>query len=563
MAILIPSIHRCTFDNAGDRLLAERLVLALGDQDRVWHRAAVGPKQTQAGFVVLSPQRGLLLLETRDWKTDEIERATPQAFVLSTGEVSTLHINPLAQARHCSIQIASALERDASLLCTGEDGPGPLDLAMGHGVVLTGITRQQFNSAGLDQALEAQLVVCQDELIDASPTGLAQCLWGMVRLPAQGQLSLQRIDRILWNMFPAVRLPVRGALFALRDPQAAPPDTAAVLNLDQEHVVRAPLLGPQLLMGVAGSGKTTLLAYRAQQLARASAASSKPILVLCMSEPLSVTLRADIEANGLASKVQVRYFHNWCYRQLSTYGLPLPLPGEATPSNLVQRVLQAVERRRIPKGQYQAVLIDEGHDFAPEWLKLVGQMVDPATQRLLIAFDSSQATPTEEQLQALGIPAHDEPMVLPKAYRDAGASVLIDEGTLRDEAFAIAHHLHQAQQQGQNWGNMAMLCADAATLNLCAHTLATLKLPYKVRRKPGDYQPGADSIQVMTIAASKGLEFELVAIPGVGHWPSPDHDEKDAERMLQIATDRAMQALVIGVSGTSAFAKALRNAAAI
>lgn len=562
MAILIPELQNCAFDNAGDRLLAERLAHAMGEQDRVWHQAAVGPKQTRTGFVVLSDRNGLLLLETRDWLVEAIERATAQAFVLREGEVSTLLINPLAQARHCAIQVTAALERDNRLLCTEEADAGTLDLAVGHGVVFTGITRQQFNDAGLEKVMQAHRVLCQDELLGASPSELAQHLWNMRTRPAQGPLTAQRMERIVWNMFPEIRLPGRGMLFALRDPQEALPDSMAVLNLDQERVVRTPLLGPQLLLGVAGSGKTTLLAYRAQQLARASAASSKPILVLCMNEPLSVTLRADVDAHGLAGKVQVRYFHNWCYRQLSTYGLPLPLPGEATPGNLVQRVMQAVERRRIPKGQYQAVLIDEGQDFSAEWLGLVGQMVDPATKRVMIAFDTRQGLPTEAQRQALGIPADDAPFDLRTAYRDAGAPVLIDENTQRDEAFALAHHLHQAQQQGQAWGGMAVLCADAATLNLCAHTLATLKLPYRVRRKPGDYQPGADSIQVMTIAASKGLEFEVVAIPGVGHWPVSGQDADEAARMLQIATGRATQALVIGAGGTSALAQALRNAAA-
>jgi len=66
----------------------------------------------------------------------------------------------------------------------------------------------------------------------------------------------------------------------------------------------------------------------------------------------------------------------------------------------------------------------------------------------------------------------------------------------------------------------------------------------------------------MTITASKGLEFEVVAVPGVGHWPTPGQDENDAARMLQIATGRATRALVIGVGGTSALAQALRENAA-
>jgi hypothetical protein len=32
---------------------------------------------------------------------------------------------------------------------------------------------------------------------------------------------------------------------------------------------------------------------------------------------------------------------------------------------MVDGVIRGVERRQIPSGQYQAVLIDEGHDFRP------------------------------------------------------------------------------------------------------------------------------------------------------------------------------------------------------
>ena len=42
-----------------------------------------------------------------------------------------------------------------------------------------------------------------------------------------------------------------------------------------------------------------------------------------------------------------------------------------------------------------------------------------------------------------------------------------------------------------------------------------------VRKRSGDYQPGADAIQVMTMKVSKGLEFPVVALPSVGHMPNP------------------------------------------
>jgi hypothetical protein len=38
-----------------------------------------------------------------------------------------------------------------------------------------------------------------------------------------------------------------------------------------------------------------------------------------------------------------------------------------------------------------------------------------------------------------------------------------------------------------------VLCADWATMDLCATALAQRKLPHRVRKRSGDYQPGADA----------------------------------------------------------------------
>jgi superfamily I DNA/RNA helicase len=133
--------------------------------------------------------------------------------------------------------------------------------------------------------------------------------------------------------------------------------------------------------------------------------------------------------------------------------------------------------------------------------------------------------------------------------RDGEAPIIIKLPTLRDEAFAIADHLSQAHKEGHAWGDMAILCADWKTMDLCASALAQRKLPHRVRKKTGEYQPGADAIQVMTMKVSKGLEFPVVALPGVGHMPAPGEDEQEAARVFYVAATRATQRLVMGVGG--------------
>lgn len=92
-------------------------------------------------------------------------------------------------------------------------------------------------------------------------------------------------------------------------------------------------------------------------------------------------------------------------------------------------------------------------------------------------------------------------------------------------------------------------------MELCADALAQRRLPHRVRKRSGEYWPGVDAIQVMTMKVSKGLEFPVVALPGVGHMPADGQDEKEAARVFYVAATRATQQLFFGISGSGAFAK--------
>ncbi len=68
-----------------------------------------------------------------------------------------------------------------------------------------------------------------------------------------------------------------------------------------------------------------------------------------------------------------------------------------------------------------------------------------------------------------------------------------------------------------------------------------IKLPVANRIDFGDFDPSSNKIKVMTMHASKSLEFPVVAPPGVGHMPAPREDEA---WLFYVA---ATQRLVLGV----------------
>ncbi|MCW5653573.1 3'-5' exonuclease [Hydrogenophaga sp.] len=592
MATLIPSIGTTSFDSTGERRLAERLEQKLDDDYLLWHNVPIGPKQTYPDFVVLHPRRGLLILETKDWHLDTIQEATKQYWtILANGNTPKVLMNPLAQARHCAIQVVNALERDPQLVQAAGPHQGKLAFPWGHGVVLTRITRKQFDTAGLAEAIEPHLVICKDEMeesVDAER--FQQRLWAMFTYSFGGAMSLPQLDRVRWIMFPQVRVEPQGTLFDDQDAEADLPTIMRVMDLQQEQLARSLGEGHRVIHGVAGSGKTMILGHRAEYLARASTPTSKPILILCYNVPLAMKLASVMEAKGLADRVHARNFHKWCRQQLVAFGQPIPPQGPQMFEQMVNNVIRGVERKQIPSGQYQAVLIDEGHDFAPEWLKLVTQMVDPATNSLLLLYDDAQsiyerARSRQFSFKSVGVQAQGRTTILKINYRntrqilqtasliaadlltaddkdddgiplvkpvscgrDGAAPVVIRLPRPRDEAFAVADHLKAAHQEGFAWGDMAILCRDWDGMELCAMALRQRGLPHQVRGKGGEYQPGADVIHVMTTMASKGLEFPVVALPGVGHLPGDGRDEKEEARILYVAATRATQRLLITLS---------------
>src|SRR5690606_9506087 len=217
-------------------------------------------------------------------------------------------------------------------------------------------------------------------------------------------LSLPQIDRVRYHLFPEVRVSAQPGQFGLFGAgEAELPSLIRVMDFQQEQLARSLGEGHRVIHGVAGSGKTMILGYRCAHLAKASV---KPILVLFFNRSLAARLHHDLLAQpllhhhlaqsrgqravmaekGLGEKVVVQHFHGWCKEMLAAYNVDAP-PGsrdvDAYLAALVERTMDAVERGLIPRAQYAAVMIDEGHDFEPDWFRLVVQMVDPSSNSLL------------------------------------------------------------------------------------------------------------------------------------------------------------------------------------
>lgn len=168
MATLIPSLSTCLSRmTGGERRFAQRLEAKLEDDYLLWYDVPIGAANTHPDFIILHPQRGILILEVKDWKPDTIKNANRQSFELLTSNGLKHVSNPLEQARQYAHAVSNVLQKDKQLTLNSGVKSGHLVFPWSYGVVLTNVMRSTFESSGLGEVIEPSRVICQDEMFES------------------------------------------------------------------------------------------------------------------------------------------------------------------------------------------------------------------------------------------------------------------------------------------------------------------------------------------------------------------------------------------------------------
>lgn len=583
----------------GERRLAQRLEEKLEDDYLLWYDVPVGKKQLHPDFIVLHPSRGLFILEVKDWKLDTIKNINPSTVTIITENGIKEVKHPLQQARDYALAINKVLEKDPALVQQAGNYQGKLVIPYGYGVVFTNITRKDFNNSKLPAVFESHLVICKDEMLPSTDAGeFQQRLWNLSAYQFGKTLTSSQIDRIRWHIFPELRISAKQlSLFDVdtatkESPQLQIPDILKIMDLQQEQLARSLGDGHRVIHGVAGSGKTMILAYRCQYLAQVK---NKPILVLCFNVSLAAKLRQVVQEDpNKISRIKVRHFHGWCMDLLKKYNIPKPdsrdYKGEDYIEELVNRVITAVDAKLIPAGTYGAVMLDEGHDFKPEWLKLIAQMVNPETNSLLILYDDAQNLYGEKHnkkfsFKSVGIQAQGRTTILKLNYRnteqvlsvayefakevmtpttgDDDQVVLVEPAsagrqgpkpdlirlpTFKHEVDYLAERVKQLHERGTAWNEIAIIYRLRFMGEDINKHFQQAQIPIEwvnADSQSRNYHPDEDSIKLITMHSSKGLEFPVVFIPGIGFMPDEYNTPEEEARLLYVAMTRAIDQLIM------------------
>ena len=160
------------------------------------------------------------------------------------------------------------------------------------------------------------------------------------------------------------------------------------------------------ILGAAGTGKTLLAAEKAQQLAR----EGFDTLLVCFNQPLARLLAELTEETARErGHLTVSTFHGLCEDLAREAGVlpPKPTPpGQAWFDTTLPAALD--DAMGILGPRFHALVIDEGQDFAPDWLDSLQLLLhDPAGDVLYVFHDPAQAIFRDDSVERLDLMTYD------------------------------------------------------------------------------------------------------------------------------------------------------------
>ncbi|HIB5229481.1 TPA: 3'-5' exonuclease [Escherichia coli] len=563
---------------AGEKRVASRLEVFMSNECLVWYDIPVGRKNRHPDFVIIDPENGLVFLEVKDWTVHTLHQVNHEQVILETNGILKSEINPLLQVRRYACDTVNALPADSRLRQNDGQYKGRLNLAWAYGVVFTRITRQQLKAlAGNDENAVERIfpsaqTICQDDMTQSVlPDIFRQKIAGMFTMGFRTRVTPQVRDILRAHLFPEMTVRQHSQI--------------KIMDIQQEILARNIGDGHRVIHGVAGSGKTMILLFRCLYLAETTPGK---ILVLCYNITLASYLRECIESRGLKSRVTVFHFHSWCASMIKRHGIQVTAGGKDYPEKCFSALEDAVNSGTITDTGYDAVLVDEGHDFESRWLALIARLFDNASRSLLLMYDDAQSIYRRERalnfsLASVGIQAQGRTSVLPVNYRNtkrilhfayafsreyfekhqnreipfvqpqAGGEEGTEPEILRcasesDEAVQVVGWLEKRYTLCGHWSDMAVLCPAEFSVKHLKEVMTQRGIPYATcfdSEGKKKYSRRKDVVHLLTYQSSKGLEFPYVAVINASFVHSGAADESEVIPALYVAFTRATRELLV------------------
>ncbi|KGX91717.1 3'-5' exonuclease [Pontibacillus marinus] len=612
MAQTVPETIRSSA-TAGERILFHTLKNHLDDDYIVYYEPEIDGKRPD--FVIIGPYLGLLVLEVKDYTMNTLHQFNVDEWLINTSSNGMQKVkSPLKQAMEYMFTIQDKLKKDINLIHHEGKYQSKLKFPCGYGTVFTRLSQEQCLRSDLYEVIDPMFVLTREEMDpdkeEFSEDNLVEKLLNMFKIPFRLKEPLQprEINAIRYHLFPEVRIsreykqpsPYRDQLLlSLHD--------LKTMDIHQEKLAKQLGDKNRLIRGVAGSGKTLILASRARIIKQEH--PDWNILILCYNVSLSRSIEsmvrtkmedpADLfeaaeENRNAMDGITVRNFHEWLRHDLKTSEKDLPA------------LLEKLEKGETILPKYDAVMIDEGQDFAPDWLRLVSLLLNEDTYSMLLVEDRAQNIYRRKRsyVQDTGLDFRGRSKILQINYRNTaqiikfaweffqtfsetskvvagdleGQEIIPPQSTRRkgpdpaiiqatswtEEVRKVAFTMKKLHEQKKvPYEEMLVLYRVKRTYKV--DVIGTIKRIFEEMDIPFTwitenqetkrlYKKEDGTAKISTIDSSKGMDFQAVFMVNADNMPfALEEDENREVALMYIGMTRAIEYLTISYSGESKF----------
>ena len=386
----------------------------------------------EADLVIAHPDRGFLVVET---KAGAIRRdATGRWYAGSR----ILEPNPFEQAKRSLHALLAKIDELP-------DRPADFRPIAGHAVALPDVDLASAGArlqAGPD--VVAALILDRDAFPPDDPATTRRAVDGALDLwaadsanrRAPGAAGVHLLEELL-------ETPVELRSLLRSEISSGERTVVELTNRQIAALRRLQGIRRMQVIGAAGTGKTLLAAAKAEALAR----EGFETLLVCFNQPLA-RLLTDLTADTARDRgrLTVSTFHQLCEDLARDAGVLPPKPEPVTQQwfdeTLPNALLAAID---VLGWRFHAIVIDEGQDFAPDWLDALQLLLEDSRQDVLYVFhDPAQAIFRDDTVGRLGLETYalDENCRNPGPIHALAMSHAPDAPptvALREEGRAVEH----------------------------------------------------------------------------------------------------------------------------
>lgn len=422
MARLIPAVDIDEIEVKPERDVARALVEQLPDDVRVFHsypwlrpdrNDRTGKTTLQEGetdFLILWPAMGLLVLEVKGGDIRYEADARRWYRRLDNGREREIK-DPFEQASRNMHEIVARLSEQEYLR---KNPP----FMFGYAVVFPDCHYAGPMPPGADPAICLSAGDLHQMEKRLKRAGMS---WSRQEPPLGiGKTEMDKVMRVVLPQFRI--LPV---LFRNIEEQEE-----ALFRLTEDQTRLLDFLGRNkraLIEGVAGSGKTMLARAQAQKFAD----RGMKTLLVCYNKSLAGWLREAVP-ESYRDLIHVHHFHglshDWCRRAGIAFNPNAGDAGGFWAHEAAELFWQAIEGS---DERYDAVVVDEGQDFMPDWwqpLELINRDGDQG--HLYVFYDPAQNLYNDD---GVSLPALGDPFELPMNCRNTRAIATMAGNVLHRE----------------------------------------------------------------------------------------------------------------------------------